>query len=227
LLNSVNKEKEVRYHFSNKSPNYFILILVVNIMGNLFTGGLSQLARGAQVFNWDKAMVAYDAYIDYPSRDNAKALLAALPMDRPDEESGDRWRALEHIFSADSYPILYEETTSGDRISIEILFRLLNVTDGHYTELILSTLGWIVRNRPQVFLEVLTLYKDSGSVRKHGYPLSFSGPGYNMHKRAYRYHLERSIEALETVRDQKYATIKEACINRLRQAIKSLAKQVN
>jgi hypothetical protein len=198
--------------------------MIVGIVGNFFAGSLFQAARPAQVFNWDKATATYDAYVDYPSGENAKALLAALPTDRPSEGTGDPYRLLNHIISAESYPILYDEATSGDRISIEILFRLLNITDGYATELILSTLGWIVRNRPQLFLEVATLYKDSGYVKTHGYPLSFSGAGYNMHKRAYRYHLQKCVEALETVKGQKYAAIKEACISELRQAIESISK---
>jgi hypothetical protein len=209
----------MRFLFSRKSNMFFILITFLGVTGNIFAGGLPQIARVEQVLNWDKALAAYNAYVDYPSPDNAKALLAALPTDRLYAAIGDKNRAIKNIFSIDAFPILSEEAFSGDRIVIEIYFRLLNVADGYYTELVLSTLGRVARNQPQLFLELLVTYKDARNIKIHGYPVSFVGDGHNVHPEAARYILEKRIEALETVKDPKYAEIKEACIKQLREAI--------
>jgi hypothetical protein len=208
--------------FSGKRIASFILFAAIGMSGNLFTGGLSQVAQARQVIDWHTVIVAYDAYVDYPSPEHAKALLITLPTDYPSKQAGDKKQALEHIFSEDSYPILLEEATSGDRSTIEVMFRLLNVTDGYLTELVLSELGQIARNWPKQFLGVLAVYKDSGYSREHGYPLSFPGAGYNMHKKAYRYHLQKTIEALKSVKDPKYTEIKEAGIESLLKSIKDL-----
>jgi len=209
----------MRFLFSSKSNMFFILITFLGVTGSIFAGGLPQIARVEQVLNWDRVLAAYDAYIDYPSPDNAKALLAALPTDRQYAAIGDEGRAIKYIFSIDNFPILSEEAISGDRIAIEIYFRLLNVADGYYSGLLLSTLGWFARVQPQLFLEILTAYKDTRDIKAHGYPVSFIGDGHNVHRKAAIYILEKRIEALETVKDPKYEEIKEACIKQLREKI--------
>jgi len=185
-----------------------------------FAQSLPRELQDEQVLHWDRVLKAYDTYVDYPSPDNAKALLAALPADSINKESGDGNAALKHMFSSDNYPILLEEAWCADRVAIEILFRLLNICDGLYTENVETTLGWVVRDQPLLFLEMLLAYKDTYHVRMaQEYPVSFIGIGHNLHPKAAIYILEKRIEALETVKDPKYAEIKEACIKQLRRAI--------
>lgn len=196
-----------------------ILIVILGVTGSVCAQNLPQIAQAGQVLQWDRILDAYDRCIDYPSYDNAKALLAALPVDRLNEQRGDPDMVLLHMFSGDGYPILYEEAISGDRIAIEIHFRLLNITDGLYSEIVETTLGWLARDQPLVFLEILMTYKDTRHMKWHGYPVSFIGSGHNTHPRAALFILEKRIAALESVMDQKYAEIKEACIKQLRSAI--------
>jgi len=191
-------------------------------IGFLFTGSTLLSESNDQAFNWYRVLDAYDAYVDYPSVSNGKTLLAALPMDRPSDTIGDGERVLKHIYSADNYPILHEEAISGDRTAMEIHFRLLNVGDGIYNESVEATLGWLVRDQPELFLELLASHKNTKHVRTYGYPVAFVGLGHNTHPRSAIYVLEKRIEALEAVKDPRYKEIKETCVKQIREAIKQL-----
>ena len=211
--------------FSEKYILFFVLIVFLGVAAYNLAQGCPQLVQDNQVLHWDTVLKAYDTYVDYPSLDNAKALLAVLPADRLDKESGNAGDALEHIFSLNSYPVLLEEALSGERVVIEIFFRLLNISDGLYAENVLSELGWVARNHPLLFLEILLAYKDTRNMRNMlGYPVDFVGAGHNMHPKAAIYILGKRIEALETVKDPKYEKIKEACIRQLRFAIKQVSE---
>lgn len=197
----------------------FILIAFLGGAREISARCLPQTVQSEQVLDWDKVLAAYGSYIDYPSQENARALLIALPLDRLFKKSGDTGQALNLLFSPDNFPVLYEEAISGDRKAIEIYFRLLNVADGYYTELLLSGLGSFMRNYPQLFLEILLKYKDINHIKNNGYPVSFIGAGHNVHSKAAIYILEKRIEALESVTDPRYSEIKESCIRKLRKAI--------
>lgn|GEM_PF-1120217 len=202
-----------------KNFKRIVIIAVIGLGANLLIWSLAQMARAEQVFYWDELLKVYDAYVDYPSPENAKALLDALPADTPLEEIGDARRGLRHIFSSDNYPVLYEEAVCGDGTAIEIYFRLLNITDGFYSEVVMSTLGLFVRVQPQLFLELLSVYKNTKHIKWHGYPVSFVGTGHNIHMKARVHILEKRVEALETVKDPKFTELNEDCIKELRARI--------
>jgi hypothetical protein len=177
-----------------------------------------------QVFQWDRLVSAYDAYIECPILGNAEILIAALPIDRSSKMKGDAAQAFEHMFSADYYPVLYEEAISGVKEAVEIHFRLLNIADGFMSEIVSSTLGVILRNHPRLFLQLLNNYKNTKEVRTWGYPIDFIGSGHNMHPKAALHILEKRIEALETVEDADLKDLRDACVAQLRRSVKLRAR---
>jgi hypothetical protein len=184
--------------------------------------GISNIQKPGQydsVYRWDQVLNAYNAYVACPSEENAKSLRDSLPEDWGNNLIGDANKALHHIFSIDNYPILSQEALTGDRNALEILFRLLNVTDGFYLETIESALGLCIRIWPEKVLEVIYKYRDTEQIRTRGYPISFIGAGHNVHPGAEAYILKKRIKAIETVHDPRYAKIKEGCINQLNKAL--------
>jgi hypothetical protein len=178
------------------------------------------------VLNWEDVQAAYDAYINRPSHENAKALLMAMSVKRPGETIGDEELVLLHVFGGANFPVLEAEVLAGDRLAVEIMFRLLNITDGAYNETVETILAGLVRNRPQLFIDVLYAYKDSEHIKKFGPPVDFVGEGYESHPDALSHDYEKRIEALESVKDPIYSNIKDGCIRKLREAIKKYTKNV-
>lgn len=174
--------------------------------------------------DWSGVLPVFEQYFNYPAPENAKAVLSVLPKERPGKVLGDTSRALGYINSAETYGILALESEAGDRYSAEILFRLLAITDVPETKYIKSTLGSIVRLNPRLFLEVLYEYKGTSSMKTAGYPVAYLGDAYLNRPCASRHELEKRIEALERVDDQKYIELKQTCLSELEQAIEKLKR---
>ena len=153
-------------------------------------------------------------------------MLTILPIDWPDKlaRARNKGEALDRIISPETYGILSLEAYAGDRYSTEILFRLLEVTDGYSTTLIKATLGAIVRINPKLFLSSLSEYKDKPFIKKVGYAVAGPDYSYNNHPSAFRYDLEKRIESLETITDCKYADVKAACIKKIREELGRLGQ---
>jgi hypothetical protein len=173
--------------------------------------------------NWDNIMVAYDRYLSWPASENARTVLDLLPKDKASKAMGDKDKALTRIFASSNYPILENEMFAGDRIATDIVFRLLNASDGAWMEILLGSLGSLSRINPRMFLEVLYEYQDTFYVKTHSCPISYPGSGYFYHMSARRYDFEMRIRALGGITDAKYAELKKKCIDLLQAAIKKLA----
>jgi hypothetical protein len=200
-------------HFVAEHQRLMLIAIVgITVSSASALVGYPSKGHAAQAFSWANAIEAYDKYIDYPIPENAKSLLAALPMDISYGQIGNAGRERKHIFSADNFPVLHFEALSGDSLAVEILFRLLNVTDAAYAETVEATLGTVLRFHPKVFLDVCLIYENAKVIKTWGFPATFTGQGYFEHPKAARVILEKRIEALEGVTDSKYAIIKDACI---------------
>jgi hypothetical protein len=217
----------MKLRYSDKGLRRLIWFFIFGITVNLTSGGFPLTAQTKQVFNWDDLKVAYDAYINCPSHENAKALLAALPIKRPEETVGDAERTQLHIFGGANFPVLRAEVQAGDRLAVEIMFRFFSITDGASSETVETMLAGLVRSRPQLFLEVLSAYKDLEHIKKFGYPVDFVGEGYESHPNALRLEYERRIAALESIKDPMYSKIKEGCIQKLRESINKYAQKAH
>ncbi len=190
-------------------------------MGICLIGQEVRKPKSMMVLDWNKILTHFMAYADNPNEENALRLLHSLPQDRPTEMFGDARAATRHIFG-ENYVILYEEAAAGDRIAIEILFRLLNISDGGSQEMILSDLGLIVRLYPKLFLEILSKYQETKHVKNFGYPVAFVGTGHNMHPRAEKHVLKKRLEAVSSVDDSEYKELRDACIKIIEEMIKKI-----
>ena len=195
------------------------LIALLSMPGNRVVAISTQESLEEEALDWDRILGKFDTYVNCPSKTNALVLLGSLPRNRPNEIRGNTERALRIILSGDNDPILFQEAISGDNVAIEIYFRLLNLADGYYLDIINITMGYLVRLQPESFLGHLLQYRDTQSIKTHGYPILATGPGYNTHKGAWEYVLGRRIAALEAVNGKKYSTIKAECIELIRKTI--------
>ena len=215
----------IRTRRSIRLLEWLICFSILGINPVRASGHIPQTSQSEPVINWEDLRAVYNVYIHCPSPENAKALLNALPVNRPEKETGDAERALLHIFGGANFPVLDSEVRTGERSAVEIMVRFLNITDGAYTDTVEAVLAGLVRSNPRRFLEVLLAYKGQEYIKKFGYPVNFVGEGYQAHPCALRHEYEKRIEALEGVKDPIYAELIEACIKKLREAIKEYTQK--
>jgi hypothetical protein len=200
-----------------------LCLIIAGLMTYLPGAYQSATNSGEQIINWDKIKSSFDAYLEYPSPENAKAFLDTLPKDKIKNEKGDGSKVLYYIFTFRNYAILENEIWAGDRYSTEAAFRLINVADGGFAEDLHMTLGALVRINPRLFLEVLYEYKNAWYVKYTGYPVDMVGPGYEDRTKTRIYEYRMRIKALESVKDPKYWVIIKACVRQLNEAIMELS----
>ena len=176
-----------------------------------------------QLPDWDRIRIAYDKYSAYPTSENAKVVLDLFPLESTNTEKGNREHGLDHIFLSDNFMILENEILAGERNSVEIAFRLLICSDAGYSERLYLTIGKLIRINPRLFIEVYSWYLNQSLYFKRAeQPVYMVNEAYFQRISAHKYELEMRIKALERVTDQIFLVTREACIKRLRKAIKEL-----
>lgn len=207
----------------NQKTRLFLCLIAAGLVTHLPGSYQSEANSDEQIIDWDKIKSSFDAYLEYPSPENAKAFSDTLPTDYIKVDTETANKVVDYIYTFRNYAILENEIWAGDRYSTEAAFRLLNIADGGFAENLHMTLGALVRINPKLFLQVLYEYKDLWLFKYRGYPVYMVGPGYRERTKARIYEYRMRIKALESLKDPKYLEIKEACISRLLESIKRLS----
>lgn len=179
-----------------------------------------EMTQQEKPVNWTSVRVRYDAFLGYPSSENAKLLMESLPITKPSPESGVNLDIVaSYIFYWDNYLILEREVLAGNRYAAETVIRLLNVFDGAYSEQLLATLGFLVRINPKLFLQVLANNQENAFLKAGGCPVLAVEPAYYDRMSARLYELRMRVSALHGVVDKDLSTVRDECIRSLRRTI--------
>jgi hypothetical protein len=195
-----------------------ILILFKLVSLSLLADPLDVIREQEEAINWEVIKKAYDEYLIYPSTENAHKLYETLPKEdigRLEVEGRD---VRKYIY--ENYQLLAYQMLAGDRNAVKVAFRLFNISDADFTESIDSTLGQLIRIHPKLFLEELELHKNVYFVQEVDYPLFGTHPSFIDRDKAEELELELRVKALESVEDKELRTIRDECINQLRDYIK-------
>ena len=180
------------------------------LLGGYLTGGLGQ----EEVIDWDKVRSTYMDYLKDPTPDSGKRLLAALPLEKTENEHGDKSRAVHYIYN--DYIAFEGKVLAGDRSLIEAAFRLLNFSDGGFAEALDQMLGNLARERPKLYLEFLFKYRNSWFIKNVGLPILETNSWEPEDMIA---EWTKRVNALKTVKETKYRQIRDECIRLLEGAI--------
>jgi|GEM_PF-2217651 len=153
---------------------------------------------------------ASEAFIEYPSLDNAKDLRDSFPKApeipriafTPIDLQGDYW-------------ILDYEALTGNRFAAEVICRLINYADGIAGQQYYSTLGQLIRTNPRLFLQII---KDNEELSLASESSRGYGIEYNYFEGAIMCIYEARIQALQSVDDPDLLEIRNACISYLQQS---------
>jgi len=199
--------------------------IIVGIVISVIGGASYSAGQKGHDLNFRELRAAFDSYLDFPSEENARAILAILPREKPNKITGDFGEVLHYVVSAKNYGILADEAQAGSRYTTEILCRLLNFADGMAAEYISATLGTLLRFSPKLFIEVLFDYKDTELVKRIVHSAASTDYAYNVHPKACIFDFKKRIEALEGITDPRFADVKKACIQELLEKIKWLESE--
>ena len=193
----------------------FVCLIVAATVYYLPGGYQSGAAINEKTMDWDMVKSAFDAFLEYPSPENAKAFSDAIPRDKTKNERGNKSKTIDYITDGLTYGVLDNEILAGNRYAVEAAFRLLNFSDGGFARDLCITLGSLIRINPRLFLEVLYEYKSSWVIKAAGPPVLNLGYAYVDRFKAQAYENRMRIKALESVADPKYMEIRKACVDKL------------
>ena len=217
------KEEKMKTLLKGIKNRLFVCLIVAAIVTYLPGSYQSATNNTEEIVDWGKIKSSFDAYLEYPSPENAKAFSDTLPTDYVKVDTETARKVVHYIYTFRNYAILKNEIWAGDRYSTEAAFRLINVADGAFGETLDMTLGTLVRINPGLFLEVLYEYKDLWLFKYKGYPVYGVGYGYYDRTNARIYDYRLRIKALESVKYPKYSEIIKACVSQLNEAIRELS----
>lgn len=203
--------------------------------------GIPEQIESHKVF-WDKAHTAAEAYFSRPSRENAEKFCKSLPEKRlPSLDFEGMVRLGDLIFDfmgrklrvsdppdrglRKNFSILEKGVAQGDPLAVDIMFRLLNISDGAVTETICFVLGQSIPNHPRLFLQKALAYGAVEEPRTMSDNLKWilamvtewgeipeAGNSPEKFKEIYDSRLMERIKALESVDDPDLLNIRDQCL---------------
>jgi hypothetical protein len=200
---------------------FWIAVLIENNLAQKLYAG--QIRQEARPFNWAEVKRAYDAFLNYPEDENAKLLSEELPISI--YNFSDQKLACEvikyMIEDWDNYQTLEYEALCGNFYAAEVIYRLINISDGASTEMLTGSLSKLIRINPRIFLRILFENGwDNHRLASIIYsPLYLSGSG-----EAEIYDLVMKMRALQSVSDFQYEDVKNNCITLIEDCIKRKQK---
>jgi hypothetical protein len=151
------------------------------------------------------AQTPWEAYVEYPTPQNAAKVQAATYSDSLTETDSARSAhadRLEHDLD-----LLEVQVEAGDREAIRLAFRLFPELGGEYAERLDEMVGRLIRINPVVFLQE-TLRATGGK-----WCLGMNdGDPYVDRPRASEYERLRRIEALKSVTNSELRLVRDKCI---------------
>lgn len=153
----------------------------------------------------------WEEYVENPTPENARRVQNATYSGNIDQQERQ-----EKLF--DDLWLLEEQVTASDREAVQLAFRLLQESDGAYTETLYKMLGRLVRVNPKLYLEEC---KKARSFTPERFPglLMFPEP-YIDRPVAHEYEREARIKALSKVKDRSLRSIRNEALEALQETSK-------
>jgi hypothetical protein len=180
--------------------------------------------------NVDKAAKAYFAE---PSPSNAQKLYMALPQRQLSVLDDDGFeRVLQTIFDffpgeGANFSILEKKIQEGEPNAADVGFRLINIADGAFAEVLLHDLGKILDKDAGLFLHKLAEHQGNTEPTVFDlldsilYPVAWwerpdRDDDMNKYNEILKNRLENRIKALESIDDENVRPIRDRCLSILR-----------
>ncbi len=162
---------------------------------------------------WDQVLSCWNAYLEYPSTQNAALLYELLPeravCNRTDSLCG---VAIDSLYN--ELAMLERQVRAGDKIAVAVAFRLMAIADGEFAEWLCIMLGQLIRPTPRLFLEQLKEHEHL--VTRLDCLVGNQGYEFVDRWQAMELETELRIEAIEGVEDSSLTEVRDKCLTELR-----------
>lgn len=175
-------------------------LLMCGVLFQLTNGPTLGQVSSNRTVDWAAITRAYGAFLELPSDENAKIFLDTMPATAPENYNlAQEGRFLEFFTFYRNYPIFRLEIWAGSADATRAAVRLLNLTSSaRHGEVITCTISHLIRINPNLFLEILSEYKDSSSFKIfHRQLVGSTDPAYVDRIAATKNELQLRISALE------------------------------
>jgi hypothetical protein len=193
----------------------------------LFFFSISSAATGQDIktVDWPKLRIVFESYVNYPTSVNAATVIVLLPKNAHVKftNQAQEQDTLNFISSADQIRMLERQVISGDREAIRLAFNLFAVADGAFAEDLCIMLGSLIRINPKLFLEELNEFQ--GLTLPIHALVGNVGYMYIDRMKARCYEEQLRIDSLSKVKEPKLNSLRDRCIESLREGLKSYCKE--
>jgi hypothetical protein len=193
--------------------NRFLIFYFIIGFISVFAVSLQSHARDIP---WDSVIKMGEAYFGSPTPENARKLYLALPDSKITHAREDDafYKATQYFYG--HLPDL-KKHMSEDRYAVKIALRLLNISDGGFSEELYDVIGDLADTNPRLFLE---------EIRDSSIEIDVVCCGARLMqlygektKREYNQELEKRIKTLESVNDGDLITIRDTCIKQIKRCL--------
>lgn len=198
---------------------HLALILILILYEIVFL--LNAQNQNDEKIDWEKIKEVATAYFNYPSSENALKFYLTLP-ERGPVLRGD---VVDFIFKYENFRMLEKQVYASDPNAVKVAFRIINISDGYYTEITETALGNLIRINPRLFLQELNSHKNIRPIEDSA--VTMVGEIFADRFKAQKLEIELRIRALETVKNDNLIEIRDQCIKILNEHLKYLEKIIS
>lgn len=191
---------------------YIKIILIVLVIFPIILLGDSE--DSVPIVDWYKLDTIWQAYLDYPSSDNALKVYRLLPSSGHIDYTYSQIETDVIDSILENIILLERQIYACDTNAIKVAFRLLSISDGAFTEVLCMILGNLIRINPQLFLKELADNPDWMVIL--GSLVGNFGDEYIDKMRARELEVSDRIKALQSVQDEELLMLREECIKALK-----------
>jgi hypothetical protein len=166
--------------------------------------------QNVEQVDWEKIKQAATAYFKYPSSENAMKFYMALP-ESPSLLNGD---VVDFVFKYENFGLLEKQIYASDPNAVKLAFRMINISDGFYTEITETALGNLIRINPRLYLQELSNHRNIGRLEDRS--VTMVGELFADRLKARKLEIELRIKALERIKDKNLIEIRNECIKLLK-----------
>jgi len=217
----------------NKSyaKRFCIIVVFPTIILGMLSGG--PLSREGRAFDWQVLKKAFDVFVAQPSLENSRHFLEAVP----EKESESFLKCREEVFQYicegkffiengiegwERYLIFEHEMWAGNPYILQAALRLYALAEDRYSWILCASISALVRVNPGLLLNALYERKQCADLTKMSDLLICLSEGYFFTTQAQLYELDMRIKALEGVKDERLAPLKDEYMELLRKQVEEI-----